>query len=332
MQDFPAQIVLRHALSASAIPLMVTFMLQRARTVCWIVDGSRLYVVTFIALLLVLASCDQASGRPAQWIVGVRDTLIVNNWKPVRIPSRVMDAAGRDIPGAAPRYQWVAGDTFAITKEGVVHCARSGDAILRASLRTVVKTVILHCRPVRQLRSTASMQLIVGDTSQPLPIEAIDMDDKPVRMLTGSVSTMRDSVVAIEPGLRVSARVGGASLTTVYVGDLHVRVGVHTYERVQRLDSLRVNQRPTIVRLQLASGERKRWHLPAGVWMFTMLPYDDEATGLRLRVQNANCAPLLITRRRHSCVVMGNDGAVVVSNPGRAEVLVGELLVEREHN
>lgn len=308
-------------------------MLQSAREVCRFADCSRLCIQTLAALLTCVSACDPSAGRPAQWIVGVGDTVIVNNWKPVRILSRVMDAAGHDIPGAAPRYQWVSGDTFAITAEGVVNCSRSGDAALRASLGTIVKSVTLHCRPVRQLRSTASMQLIVGDTSQPLPIEAIDMDDKPVRMLMGTVSTMRDSVVAIEPGLRVSARTGGASLTTVSIGDLRVRVGIHTYERVQILDSLREKQRPTIVRLQLASGERKRWHLPTGEWMFTMLPYDDEATGLRLRVHNANCVPLLITKRRYTCVVMKNDGELVVSNPrATGAALTGELLVEREHN
>jgi hypothetical protein len=47
------------------------------------------------------------------------------------------------------------------------------------------------------------MQFVLGDSSQPIPLEALDKDVKPVDLLAGTVSEERGGVFAVERGLRL---------------------------------------------------------------------------------------------------------------------------------
>jgi hypothetical protein len=81
--------------------------------------------------------------------------------------------------------------------------------------------------------------------------------------------------------------------------------------------------------MRLASGEMRRWHLPAG-GMLTMMPYEEEFSGLRLRVESAVCKPLSITRRRIAGAVK-QDASIIVYHPSTTTgaELTGRLLVRR---
>jgi hypothetical protein len=284
-------------------------------------------------MLVLTGACDpgQEPGPPVRLLAGAADTLVVNNRRPVPIPIRALDVAGRAVPATGVRYAWMAGDSLDVTADGMVTCRRRGDATLRASLHAVaITTLVLRCRPVERLHIAGPMQFVLGDSSQPIPLEALDTHGMPVDLLAGTVSEQRGGVFAVERGLRVRPRMAGASLTTVVVGDEHARVGVHVYEPASGLDGLRNGQELVAVSMRLASGEVRQWQLPAGGWMLTMMPYEDEASGLRLRVEGAACKPLAITRRRIACAVQ-QDASVIVYHPSTttAPDLTGRLLVRR---
>lgn len=251
----------------------------------------------------------------------------MNSRRPVQIPIRVLDAADRALPDTGVRYEWMAGDSVPVSATGTVTCSQFGDATLRASLGSVTTSVLLRCRPVHSVRISGPMQFVLGDSAQDMRVEALGLDGRPVDLLAGSAN-MLDSSVATLDGLRVRPRKPGATLAWVRIGDHSPGVGVHVYERVSTLNGLRAEQRHVAVALRLASGEVRRWPLPPGEWMLTMLPYEDEARGLRLRIEGAYCLPAALTPRRYTCLAK-NDASVIVYHPfiGSATKLTGQLLL-----
>jgi hypothetical protein len=283
------------------------------------------------ATVLVMASAcrEPESAPPAHIIVGTADTVVVNSRLAAQIPVRVLDAEGRELPTAGARFRWAGGDSLPISALGVVTCARRADASLRVSLDGVETTARLLCRPVASVRVAGPMQLILGDSAQTLPIQALDADGTPVDLFAMRVTFTDTTVVALN-GLRVHPRRIKGTVAEVRIGEVVGSFGIHVYERVATLDGIRPEQAFVAVPLQLASGELRRWPLPKGQWMFTMMPYEDEASGLRMHVQGANCMPAKLTPRRIVCETTG-AALVIVYNPWMkaAPDLIGMLLVRR---
>ena len=269
-------------------------------------------------------------GPPARIVVDAADTLVVNNRRATQIPVRVLDSAGHDLRVVTGvQYQWTAGDSIPVSLTGTVTCTRRADARLRVSLGGVATNVFLRCRPVRSVRVAGPMQFILGDSSQDIPIEVLDLDGKPVNSFAMRVRLLDSTVVTVN-GLRIHPRSIKGTVAEVRVGDESAGFGIHVYERVGTLAGLRPEQRYVAVPLRLASAEMRRWPLPAGQWMLTMLPYEDEVRGLRLRVEGANCVPATLTRRRIVCQAR-SGASVIVYHPSTrsAPDLSGTLLVRR---
>jgi hypothetical protein len=283
------------------------------------------------AALLATSACnDSQPGTPARLVAGNSDTVVVNNQRPVQIPVRVLDARGHILPDTGVRFEWTSGTSIPISVNGTVTCTQSGDASVRVSLGTLTTNMLLRCRPVRSLHISGPVQLRLGDAPQELQIEALGLDGRPVDLLAGTADIIDSSVAAFD-GLRVRPRSPGAALAGVTVGEQSAGVGVHVFEKVTSLDNLRPEQTYIALSVRMQSAELRRWHLPAGVWMMTMLPYEDENRGLRLRIEGANCTPATLTKRRYVCLVK-SDASVIVYHPSRessAAELSGELLVRR---
>lgn len=305
---------------------------RRTPICAWTRRGDRSTQRLAVVLLVLGSACNfgRKPGAPVRLRVGAADTLVVNNQRPVPIPIRALDATGQEVPVTGVRYEWIGGDTLPVTPQGLVTCPRSGDATVRASVHAIATTLRLRCRPVDRVRIAGPMQLLLGDSAQVIPLEALDTDGKSVDQLAGTVSEDKDGVYTVERGLRLRPRVAGASVMTVVIGDRSARVGVHVYAPASDLAGLRRGQDLVAVSLRLASGEVRRWSLPTGGWMLTMLPYEDEFSGLRVRVEGADCKPLAITRRRLGCAAK-QDATIIVYNPSTrtAPAHAGQLLVRR---
>jgi hypothetical protein len=254
--------------------------------------------------------------------------VIVNNRRPVWIPVRVLDAAGHVLPDTGVRFQWASGANIPVSAVGELTCARSGDATVRATLGRLATEAVVRCRPVETVRIAGPIQFMLGDTARQLPIAVLGPDGRPVDLLEGQV-WIEDSSVATVEGLRVRPRAPGATLLAVTIGNRDGAAGVHVYERASTLDGLRQERRLLAVPLRLTPGDMRRWHLPAGEWMLTMWPEEDEGRGLRLRLEGANCVRSRISKRRYQCLVR-DEASVIVYAPWQAapsSELIGTLAV-----
>lgn len=265
----------------------------------------------------VAGACQRATREPARILAGQADTVVVNHRGPMRLPVRVLDAAGRVIAETGVRFAWASGDPVAISPHGEVKCARQADARVRARVGHVTATFLVRCRPVETLRFHGPIQLVVGDTAQRLPVAAYGADNRKVELLDATVWVGDTSIVELD-GQRVRPRRWGASILSVSVGDRSATTGVHVYEPVTTLDGLAQDPRLIAVPLRLAPGEMRRWFLPRGSWMLSMWPEADSGLGPMLRVEGARCTPVPgLSRRRFSCSVTGT-AAVIVYVPWRA--------------
>lgn len=297
--------------------------------------------VSAIALVAACTAGREASPGPAARLAsGASDTVIVNHRRPMPLPIRAVDAAGRDIPEAPIRYEWASGARLPVSATGEVRCTQVGDFTVRAILDSLTARIVVRCRPVEYVRLPGPIQFILGDTalSRPraLAVEAYDMHGRPVALFAGGAHVI-DSGVAALRGLTLHPRSRGITLVGARVGDRSAVMGLHIYQRVGTLAALdtllRVppEQRLFAVPLRLERGEFHRQRLPPGEWMLAMLPEEDtDPTRIHLRVEGAHCDPnFLNAPRRFGCHV-GPDGVVTVYRPfgGRtASVATGYLLV-----
>jgi hypothetical protein len=191
-----------------------------------------------------------------------------------------------------------------------------------------VETTPVRAAAVRLLSGTLS--LVAGDTAQRLQVAAYDQAGRRIERFVATALVL-DTTVAMLDGERIRPRAPGGTIVEVRVGGQSAAVGVHVYERVATLDALRPEQRYVLVPLRLTSGEVRRWSIPPGQWMFTMLPEGDTLAGPRLAIVGAQCRPSGLSARRFICFAR-ERASVAVYGPWRAAgdtTLTGALAVRR---
>lgn len=280
---------------------------------------------------VVLPAMVACKGPPARLVAGSSDTVVVNNQRPVQLPMRVLDAAGRVLDTTGVQYRWTAGMQVSVSPRGVVTCTQAGDATLRASLGALATDVLLRCRPVRDVRALRMMNLVVGGPAEDLPFEAVGLDGQPVTMLTGRV-TLEDSTIVSLEGLRIRARAPGSTGLTMRVGNRSAYTSVHAYERVPNLEQIRPGQHVAMP-VHLAGGEMRRWRISAApeLYFFAMLPDRDEQSMPGLAIVGANCSPGL-DAHSYFCLAQ-HDASVTVYHPQQIDStkeLSGTLAVWRQ--
>jgi hypothetical protein len=261
---------------------------------------------------------------------GVADTVVVNNMRPVRLTAQVLDAAGHTLPDSGVRYTWVSGEAMPISAFGIVVCSRRSDAIIQATLPPVRTLLVVRCRPVAAVRFPGALEITLGDTAKPIPFTAYGPDNRPVDQVAARVWVRDSNVIALD-GMRVWGRTSGTSLISIKIGDHGATSGVRVYARATSLDVLRTERKLIAVSVSLARGEMRRWSLPPGGWILSMLPPQDEGAGLKLRVEGAQCEVLTgFGPRRYGCA-SNQTASVVIYAPWKAnanEILTGVLAVK----
>ena len=293
--------------------------------------GNRARMVDVGALVLVVLAAAGCTGeRPARLIAGLSDTVVVNTPRTVDIPFDVVDSAGHVLRSKRPRIQWFSGDSLHVSNDGRVTCARSGDAIMRASLGPLSTTFVLYCRPIRAfVFGMNNYTLVVGGPSKPLHVVGQGVDGRPVTLLAARLS-VRDSAIATLDHGRVSPRSPGQTVIQVESGDSRTRLYVEVIQLVDAPTDLRPYH-AFVARIRLAGGESQNWHVPPGRYELRFLP---DAGGLGqalLATTKSNCARYADGGPHLSCVA--RDGAtVILDNPlpaGRDGRMTGRLVVRR---
>ncbi len=285
-----------------------------------------------LILAVVLCAAAACKGPPSRLVAGTADTVIVNNRRPMQLPIRVLDAAGHRLDSSSVRYQWIAGVSVPVSATGVVTCTQPGDATLSAALGALTTRVILRCRPVRDVRALGMMNLVVGGPAQELAFEAVDVDGRPVTLLTGEV-TVEDSTIVTVEGIRVRARAPGSTGLTMRVGDRQAYASVHTYELGRTPEGIRPGQH-VAMRVRLAGSEMRRWRIfaPRSVYFVTMIPDSDEQQMPRLTFVGASCKPNPLSAHSYICTGQ-HDASVIAYHPQEvdsAKELSGTLAVWRQ--
>jgi hypothetical protein len=253
---------------------------------------------------------------------------VVNSARPVQLPVRVLDAAGRMLRSTGVRFRWMSGAPVTISPSGVAMCVQSGDATVRASLGALSTDLLIRCRPVRDVRGPAMLDLVVGDAARDVPFEAVGVDGRPVTLLAGEF-TVRDSTVATLEGPRIRARRAGTTWVRARFGDRASFTSVHVYERVPNPEAVRQGQH-VAVSVRLAAGQIRQWRLPAGHYFLTMLPDGAEEERPRLAVADS-CKSVLghiECFARHEVTVW----AFVPRDAGHPGSLSGTLAVWRHED
>lgn len=277
---------------------------------------------TLIALMFTTA----CRGAPARLRAGATDSVVVNNTQPVRLPMRVLDAAGHTLDSTGVRYAWASGASIPVTSAGVVTCTRAGDAVIRATLGDVGTNVVVRCRPVSRLEAVRRVEMVPGESAQELPIAAFDTLGRPVTLLAGTLK-VHDTTVATLEGLRVHARAAGETFVDARFGDRATSVMVLVYERANSLEGIRPGQN-LAVPVRLAAGETRRLQLAAGSYVLAMR--DTPGDRPRLAIVGAYCEPLA-WQPAFFCSSQG-DATAIVYNPWRpkaAPEVRGDLTVRR---
>jgi hypothetical protein len=278
-----------------------------------------------LALTVTLFALPGRLGPPHRLLAGM---VVVNNLEPVRLPLRVLDKAGRSLPDTGVRYAWTSGAPLAVSAEGLVTCAKPADAVVRASLGTLVTQVPVRCRPVADIRAPGMLELILGAPAREVPFEAVGTDGRPVTLLVGRMNVGDTSVATLE-GQRIRARAPGRTWVETFIGNRSTFSAVHVYGPAQSPEAVGPNQH-LAVPLRLARGESRQWHLPAGRYLLrVVLDYDNQPTA-RLLVAGATCR--LFERTHLECLSRSDLSVTVRPSPpaGRGPELRGTLLVWRQ--
>lgn len=263
--------------------------------------GSPIASLAAVVAMLGLGCASPAGSAPvARLLIGDADTFTVYSRLPVHLPARAVDGAGREIVVPPAHFTWLSGDSIPVSSEGALMCHRRGHAVVGAVADAAFARVVVRCLPVRSARMAGPVDLLLRGSPQPLQVEVIGLDGKPMGAVWVKAEILRPAVVRLDAGHLIPGAPGGTSLSLT-VGDTTATISVHVYEEVPTLEALRPEQDHVAVPLRLGRGESNHWTLPAGTWVIAMQPNGDLPDGLRVEVEGATCESMGWPRGRLFC-------------------------------
>jgi hypothetical protein len=288
-------------------------------------------------LLLTLGSCERLGARslgaPTRIVTGRADTIVVNSVHRVTLPIQVLDDAGHALPLQKISVERISGDALDLSATGQVTCKQRGDAVVRVALGALARRFKLLCRPIKGFRFvySATRPFVVGDAPRALEFAAVGVDDRPERVLAGTLS-IGDSSVAELRGLTVRPLSPGATMAELDLGECFWAMAVTVNERVESPAALRTDNDVFLVApLRLVDGERRGWRLPRGEYRVGLLTQANVDTQLLLGRTAMNCVPWITGGQNYHCIALAG-ASIDVRNPRRAGAggeLYGELFVQR---
>ena len=224
------------------------------------------------------------NGPPARLIAGAgsdSDGIVVNNFGPVQLSIRVLDAAGHRLERTDVRYQQVSGAPIPVSPRGVVKCTRRGDVVMRASLATLTRDFVIHCQPVRKIRDAGWGNFVVGDPASTLTIDAIGLDGEPVTRIAARLRVEDSTIATLDSSGRLRPLRPGQTWIDIEIGDRRAGSFVTVFEPVRTFEGLRPDQRFVVAPISIMRGASIRWPLPTGVFYLTFSADSNEAPPMR---------------------------------------------------
>jgi hypothetical protein len=316
------------------------------------------YILAVVVSLSVLTiAWVTRNGPPARLIAGAgsdSDGIVVNNFGPVQLSMRVLDAAGHRLERTDVRYQQVSGAPIPVSPRGAITCTRRGDVIVRASLATLTRDFVIHCQPVRKIRDAGWGNFVVGDPAGTLTVDAIGLDGQPVTRIAARLRVEDSTIATLDSSGRLRPLRPGQTWADIEIGDRRAGAFVTVYEPVRTFEGLRPDQHWVVAPIRLTRGASIRWPLPTGVFFLTFSADSSEApptrgfvglgSGSSPTVQSpinmSVAGPIMCSRMpEHQPDVLGAycnaraPGATLIltySGPGGPNEIVGSLALERQ--
>jgi hypothetical protein len=285
--------------------------------------------------LAVVVAIRAMEGPPARLVPGhegTPDRVVVSTLEPVKIPLRVFDARGHQLPDSAVRFAWVSGAAARVSPDGVAQCTGSGGTIARATLGDLATRVRIDCQPVAALRMKYWYNMRLGDDTQELRVGGYGYDGRPVTRIAAVASVDDPRIVKLE-GRRVKPLAPGRTFVTVSTGERWVRAAITVFEPVRTLEGLRADQRFVMAPVRIAPGQSIRWPLPLG-WVWLVNQVDQRGDAPAMTVSGAaRCDPVPAPgpgMYRTHCQVEARGATVTLSWPSDARAAIETVLaVER---
>jgi len=135
---------------------------------------------------------------------------------------------------------------------------------VRASLATLHKDFVIHCQPIRTLRSAGWGNFVVGESARTLSVDAVGLDGDPVTRIAARLRVDDSTIATLDGDGRLRPlRPGNASID-VQIGDRLTGAEVTVFEPVRTFEGLRPDQRWVVAPIHLTRGASLRWPLPTG--------------------------------------------------------------------
>lgn len=243
------------------------------------------YILAVVVSLSVLTiAWLTRNGPPARLVAGAgtdSDGIVVNNFGPVQLSMRVLDAAGHRLERTDVRYQQVSGAPIPVSPRGVIKCTRRDDVIVRASLATLTRDFVIHCQPVQKIRDAGWGNFVVGDPPSTLTVDAIGLDGEPVTRIAARLRVVDSTVATLDASGRLRPLRPGQTSIDIEIGDRRADSFVTVYEPVLTFKGLGPDQRFVVAPISITRGASIRWPLPTGVFYLTFSADSSEAPPMR---------------------------------------------------
>jgi len=158
----------------------------------------------------------------------------------------------------------VSGVSIPVSTSGVVQCKERGDAVVRASLARLKKDFVIHCEPIRKLRSAGWGNFVVGESAHRLSVNAVGLDGHPVTRIAARLRVDDSTIATLDGDGRLRPLRPGQVSIDVEIGDRVAKTEVTVFEPVATFEALRPDQRWVVAPIHLSRGESLRWPLPTG--------------------------------------------------------------------
>jgi hypothetical protein len=316
------------------------------------------YILAVVVSLSVLTiAWVTRNGPPARLIAGAgsdSDGIVVNNFGPVQISMRVLDAAGHRLERTDVRYQQVSGTPIPLSPRGTIKCTQRGDVIVRASLATLTRDFVIHCQPVRKIRDAGWGNFVMGDAARTLELDAIGLDGQPVTSIAARLRVFDSTIATLDASGRLRPLRPGYTSVDMEIGDRVARAEVMVFEPVRTFEGLRPDQRLVVAPIRITRGASIRWPLPTGLFFLTFSADSSEAPPMRGFVGLGSgsgptvqspvimtvAGQIMCTRMSESqpgvlgahCLARAPGATLILtySGPGGPNEIVGSLALERQ--
>jgi hypothetical protein len=290
--------------------------------------------IVFAATTALLATTVRVAtrmhaGPPAQIVLDgptLAGVVILNDTRSAQIPSRVVDDRGHALPSDRLRYELRSGEGIVVSPTGAVTCTSNTDAVVSASVESIVTSISVACRIVRDLRAAPWLSLIAGADARPLPFGAIGIDGKPVRQVRG-VTRVDDSTIVASDGALVRPLRPGETTIEVSVAGHTARTRVFVHAMVEHFTDRTPNERFVAVSVRIRPGGVQRFPVPVGAFWLTYVPQREGTTPPTIVAEGAmrctdarepGAARFPAGEHARYCIASDRGAAILVSAAGTA--------------